>query len=249
MLRKALRTLAIACIWLCLWAVASAYIGQTLLLPSPLETLSALLQLAQSGAFWLAAIRSILRIVAGFALGIVLGALLAVLTSRFDWWRHFFGPFLSIVKATPVASFIVLALVWIKTDGVPIFAAFLIVLPVAHANITEGVTGADKTLLEMARAFGMPKKDMITKIYWPTVRPYLRAAVTSGMGMAWKAGVAAEVICTPREALGTWLYNAKVYLDMPRLFATTAVVILLSILLEKLVVHLAGGHERGRAHA
>ncbi len=247
--RKLLNGLAIAALWIALWAVLARAVGLTLLLPSPLETLSALVTLVQRGDFWLAAGASMLRIFAGFAAGLVAGCALAVLTSRFRWWRGFFAPFLAAVKATPVASFIILALVWIKTDGVPTFATVLVVLPVAYTNLYTAIAATDPMLLEMARAFRMPRRALLTRIYWPSCRPAFLASVIAGMGMAWKAGIAAEVICTPRSALGTFLYSAKIYLDTPGLFAGTAVVILLSILLEKLVVWLTHGREGRRLHA
>lgn len=249
MSRNILRRAAVAGLWLLIWALAAAAAGQTLLLPSPMETGRALLGLLGQGAFWQAIFASLLRIVAGFAAGMALGALLAVLTSQSPWWRDFFAPFLSIMKATPVASFIVLALVWIKTDGVPVFATVLVVLPVVWANVSGGIAATDGNLLEMARAFRMGRWAKIQRIYWPTVRPYFHAAVTTGMGMAWKAGVAAEVIATPRLSLGSYLYQSKIYLDTPGLFACTAVVIVLSIVLEAVVARLVRISAGGGKHA
>lgn len=249
MSRKLPRKLLIALLWLCIWGGAAAAVGQTLLLPSPASTLHALLAMAGQASFWWAALASMLRIVAGFLLGIALGASLAVLTSRSAWWRDFFAPLLSAIKATPVASFIVLALVWIRTDGVPVFATVLVVLPVVWANVSSGIAATSPELLEMARAFSLPWHGMLRRIYWPSIRPYFQAAVTTGMGMAWKAGVAAEVIATPRMSLGSHLYEAKIYLNTPELFASTGVVILLSILLEALVKRAVSGGKRRRVHA
>lgn len=234
-------------LWLGIWAAAAAAVGQSLLLPSPLATARALAALVTQSRFWAATGLSVLRIVVGFLIGITLGSGLAILTSRYTWWRDFFSPLLSIIKATPVASFIVLALVWIRTDGVPVFATVLVVLPVAWANVSGGILSTDESLLEMARAFRLGRAATIRKIYWPSVQPYFRAAVTTSMGMAWKSGVAAEVIATPKLSLGSHLYEAKIYLDTPRLFASTAVVILLSILLEKLAIWIV--REKEAPHA
>lgn len=242
--RSILRKAAIALMWLALWTIAAAAVGQPLLLPSPFITLQAFSTLASKGAFWASVGISMLRILAGFALGLLAGFPMAALTARSPWWRDFFAPLLAIVKATPVASFIMLALVWIKTNGVPIFATFLVVLPVVWANIATGIGAADPDLLEMSRAFRFTPLQRLRHIYWPTIRPYFRAAIMTGMGMAWKAGVAAEIIATPKLSLGRHLYDAKIYLDTPSLFATTAVVILLSILLERIAVRLARHGER-----
>lgn len=248
-LRATLFKALTAAIWLGCWAAASAAVGQTLLLPSPLETAGALATFVRQSAFWISSLLSVGRIFCGFAAGLLIGGALAVLTSRSAWWRGFFSPVLSAAKATPVASFILLALVWIRTNGVPVLATMLVVLPVAWANVSVGIQSTSAELLEMARAFGMTARKTLAHVYWPSVRPALRAAVASGMGMAWKAGVAAEIICTPKNALGTLLYDAKIYLDMPALFAGTAVVIALSVALEKLVVLAAYGRGGRRENA
>ena len=76
------------------------------------------------------------------------------------------------------------------------------------------------------------------RIYVPSILPYFMAGCTTGLGLAWKAGVAAEVLAMPRNSIGLQLYNAKVYLETSDLFAWTLVIILLSMLLEKLLVAL-----------
>ncbi len=244
MFRKPARRLVAALFWICVWAVAAKAVGQPLLLPSPWATATAFLSLAGSRAFWLSAGATVLRVFFGFCAGFVGGCALAALTARVRWARDLFAPVLSLIKATPVASFIVLALVWFRTDSVPVFATALIVLPVAFANLFAALTSLDADLMEMARAFRMRAPAVAAHIVWPQARPALAAAVASGMGMAWKAGVAAEVICTPKSALGSYMYSAKIYLDTPGLFAATAVVVALSVLLERAVLRLTGGRER-----
>lgn len=226
--------------------MAAASVGQTLLLPSPVSVVTSLWIMGRQNSFWLSACFSVLRVFVGFMIGLVLGCLIAGITSRWEWGRAFFSPFLATIKATPVASFILLALVWIRTDGVPIFATLLVVLPLVWANVSAGIQAVDPLLLEMMKAFRMRRRNILTKLFWPTIRPYFKAAVATGMGMAWKAGVAAEVICTPKLSLGTRLYGAKIYLETSELFANTVVVILLSILLEKLVVQLVSGKKGGQ---
>ena len=66
------------------------------------------------------------------------------------------------------------------------------------------------------------------------------AGVCTAIGLAWKSGVAAEVLCLPKAAIGTQVYYSKIYLETPSLFAWTAVVIVLSMLLERIVRRLLG---------
>ena len=236
--KKAGAAVAVLAVWIALWGIASAAAkkaGVSLILPSPADVAGAFAHLLGQKSFYLACGKSLLRVLAGWGAGMAAGVLLAVLTSVSRVLRAFFAPALHLIKATPVASFIILALVVMGAGRVPAFTGALITLPVAWANLCEGFASPDRQLLEMADVFRMSKKNRIKYIYVPAVRPYLTAAATTSMGFAWKACIAAEVICSPRGSIGAGIYNAKIYLETPELFAWTIAVILLSVLLEKLL--------------
>ena len=153
--------------------------------------------------------------------------------------RALLAPLLHIVRAAPVASFIILALVWFRTDVLPVFIAFLMVMPVVWANVEKGIHGIDPTLLEMAEVYRFGRLKTLLRIRLPSVMPYFLAACTTGLGSAWKSGIAAEVICRPALSIGRQLQDAKIYLETPEVFAWTATVVTLSILLEKGLLQLA----------
>jgi NitT/TauT family transport system permease protein len=102
----------------------------------------------------------------------------------------------------------------------------------------------------MAKIFGFSKGKTLRLIYWPTVYPFLLSGIMTALGFAWKAGVAAEVISTPKNSIGAQLYDAKIYLETADLFAWTVVVILLSMVIEELMVRLMRrGIRKGRGKA
>ena len=107
------------------------------------------------------------------------------------------------------------------------------VLPVLFGNVKAGIQSADPQLLEMARVFRFTRKQKLLRIYFPAVAPYLAAGLKTCLGLAWKAGVAAEVLCLAAASIGRHLYESKIYLETADMFAWTLVVILLSILIEK----------------
>lgn len=228
-----LSKLLAALILLGLWQLAAMAIGQEILFVSPATTLSRIWELGRTLAFWETVARSCLRILLGFCLAVGAGTVLAVLTSFVPLLHSLFSPLIGIVKATPVSSFILLALVWIKSWNLSIFISFLMVLPMVWANVSQGIEATDAKLLEVARLFRFSRWKTLWKVYLPSVRPYFVAACTTGMGFAWKSGIAAEVLGTPRGTIGRELYNAKIYLETPDLFAWTAVVVLMSVLIEK----------------
>ena len=226
--------IAAALFWIFIWFIASRAVGSELLLPSPTVTLARLWELALKGSFWLAVLQSLLRIIAGCALGIAAGSILGVLTAMSRVLYELFTPLLTVVRSTPVASFIILALVWIKRDNVAVFIAFLMVLPILWGNVSRGIAECDRDLIEMAHIFRFSKKDMLKKIYLPSVRPYFFAGCSTALSL-------------PKHALGSELYYSKIYLETPTLFAVTLVVILLSVALKfvlRLILKKTAGWEK-----
>ena len=120
-----------------------------------------------------------------------------------------------------------------RTNSVPVFISFLMVFPLIYNNVYQGISSVDKKLLEMSEIYSFTNIKKVKFIYIPAVIPYFITAATTSLGFAWKSGIAAEVICTPKFSIGRQLYNSKIYLEIPELFAWTTAVILLSIVVEK----------------
>lgn len=230
------RGLLSAVFWLCAWQLTYSAVGQEILMVSPIQVFTRLFVLAGEGTFWLTVFSSLLRVTAGFAAGVFTGVVLAVLSLFGKLPDGLIRPAVSAVKATPVASFIILALVWMKSSGVPIFASALVVMPIVWENVREGVRKTDRKLLQMARCFQFGWVRTARLVYAPSVAPYFTAACASAMGMAWKGGVAAEVLCSVPFSIGGKIYESKIYIETADLFAWTAVVVGMSVLLEKLLI-------------
>ena len=237
---KSARILLPAAFWLAVWCLAAACVDQPLLVPSPIAVLRRLGELAAAPLFWRSTLVSLLRIFCGALAGTILGTLCAVLTSRFRLADWILAPAIRLVRATPVASFIILVLLWVSTGKVPGVISALMVLPVVWESVSAGIRSVDPQLLELARSYQFSRRKLICYVYLPAVRPHFAAGVCTAIGLAWKSGVAAEVLCLPKAAIGTQVYYSKIYLETPSLFAWTAVVIVLSMLLERIVRRLLG---------
>ena len=142
---------------------------------------------------------------------------------------------MQLVKATPVASFIILALVWVSGSSLSVLISFLMVLPVLYSAVRTGIGSADRQLLEMAQVFRLPLGRRLRAVWLPAVLPAFRQGCGVALGICWKSGVAAEV---PDGSIGDALYRAKITLSTGELFAWTFVIILLSAVFEKLFLAL-----------
>lgn len=233
---KCIRILISVSVWLCIWQILYQAVGKDVLIASPLSVAKRIAELVVTADFWVKTVSSLFGIMKGYFFGVLAGAVLAVLTCASKALYTLFRPMLTVIKTIPVVSFIILALVWMTKAQVPVFISFLMVLPIVWANLTTAVRETDPLLLEMAKVYGFSPMQILRRIYIPSVLPTLLTALTTAVGFAWKAGIAAEVISTPFNSVGAQLYNAKVYLETADLFAWTAVVILLSMLFEKGIV-------------
>ena len=224
--------------WLAVWQAAAMAIGQEVFLVSPVQALRCLLRLLPQADFWHRVGFSAGRILLGFGLGVVCSAALAVAAEICPASEILIAPMLQLVKATPVASFIILALVWVRGSSLSVLISFLMVLPVLYGAVRTGIRAADPQLLEMARVFRVPLGRRLRGIYLPQVMPYFRTAVSLGLGLCWKAGAAAEIIGLPAGSMGERLYTAKVYFQTADLFAWTVTIVAVSVVFERLFLAL-----------
>lgn len=211
--------------------------GGNLLVASPWETVKSLISLIRTAGFWKAVGYSFVKIASGFFLALTAGVVCAVLASSFGVVRALLNPVLRLIKAVPVASFIILALFWLSSSkNLSVLISFLMVLPVIYTNVLQGIESTDRELLEMASVFRVSVGKRIRYIYIPAVMPYFVSACSVGLGFCFKSGIAAEIIGLPANSIGERLYEAKLYLLTEELFAWTAVIVLVSVVFEKAVM-------------
>ncbi len=234
----------IAAFWVLVWQLVASLVNNRILLVGPLETLETLAKQVSLGTFWLTVGSSLLRIGTGFTAGFALGLLLAATSGRFSLAEEVLSPLMSLLKAIPVASFVVLFLIWWRSGVLATAVSFCIVLPNIYVNTLEGIRHVDRRLLEMAQVLRIPAWNRFFYIYRPALKPYLDSAIRICAGMSWKSGVAAEVIGIPALSVGEQLYLSKIYLDTAGVLAWTAVTILASALCEKAVLAVWQGFQR-----
>lgn len=221
---------------LILWEIAALKIDSSIILVTPVQVLGRLFTIWHepdfAGTVWF----TMYHIVGGFLAGLLCGIICAVLAYICKPVEYILWPWMVTIKAVPVASFVVICLIWFTAKNLSVFIAFLIVVPVIYQNTLTGLRSTDKGIREMADVFHIPWIRRIRYIMMPQLSPYLISAGRVTAGMAWKAGVAAEIIGMPKGSVGQMLYMSKIYLDTDDLLAWTVIIVVLSVIFEKLVV-------------
>lgn len=219
--------------WIIIWEVISRIIGEEILLVSPISTFVRLLELMCEKEFFYIVFLSFFKIALGFIIAFIIGIILSVISYNKKLIQALIEPLMVMIQSVPVASFIILSLLWIRSENLSIFISFLMVCPIIYRNTLNGILNVDKELLEMAEVFRVSKIKRWKYIYSQSVKPFLISACSVGLGLCFKAGIAAEVIGVSRGTLGEKLYEAKVYLYTRDLFAWTVVIVLISVVFQK----------------
>ncbi len=234
--------------WILLWFFLAKKVDLSFILPGPVEVFRRLWELAREASFYQILFSSFLRVISGFLFGVFLGFLLGFLAHRLTPVRSLISPLMAIIRATPVASFILVVILWLERGEVPGFISFLMVLPILWQNTLLGFSSLDPALEEMAKVFRLGHFCKFFRLDLPQVIPYVLSSGKAALGLAWKAGVAAEVLALPKVSIGKMISDAKLYLETVDLYAWTVAIILLSVFLEKLFWHLLpGGKGESRA--
>ncbi len=235
---KYLQKAAIILFWICGWSLAAHFINKPLVLVGPEQVLTALLRLIPTTEFWRTIAGSFVRIGCGFLGGLATGVLLGTAAYVFFLLERLIHPVISLMKAVPVASFVILALMAMGSKNLAVLIVWIMVMPIVYHNTLKGLQSTSRELLEVAQVYHMSIPNKIIAIYFPAVRPFLVSAVQTGIGMSWKSGVAAEVIGVSAGSIGEKLYMSKIYLETADLFAWTIVIILMNAFTEKTAVFL-----------
>lgn len=234
-LKKIIKVVIPPVFWLGVWQLSAMAVGSQWLLPTPLSVGERLLALAVTPELWLSALYTLVRILLGLLGGALAGSLLAFLTHFCRWADLLLSPAVRVIRATPVVSFILLVYLWVTRSNIPGLIAALMVLPVVWSSVTAGLGAVDGQLLELAHAYRFSRGKTLRLIYLPSLRPHFVSGFLTAFGLAWKSGVAAEVLCPPKYAIGSQIKMARDALETPDLFAWTLVLIALSLILERVL--------------
>ena len=245
---KLAKIFSIALFWFLVWELVALAIDNILLFPDPITVIQRLCQIAITSEFWANLSASLLRVMFGIIIAIAIGTLLAFLSAWFKLVYDVLFPLMTVIRATPVASFIILIFLFVGKESLPTVIALLMVMPIVWNNVYEGISNIDKDLKEVCGLYKLSLRKRLKVLYFPSVMPYFSSAVLSSIGLGWKAGIATEILYPPVESIGKAILDSKQLFLTEDLFALTVVVVLLSFIFElllKLTMKLSSKKRKG----
>ncbi len=239
-LNKILIGFSVFAFWICLWYLFALIVDNLFLLPTPRSTLLALFRLMKKSNFYKAVLHSLLRVITGVALGAVFGVAFAFLAYKILPIRRLFSPLVSIIKATPVVTFITLLWITMSGNALTVFIAFLMVAPIIWQNLIDGFDAIPKELSEVCDVFEFSRAKRMKLLAFPILMNYFFPALITSIGLAWKAEIATEIITYTKNSIGQNISDARYFLLTDEVFAWVVVIIVFSIILEVLTKKILG---------
>ena len=158
---------------LLIWQLAAMKTGKTYILPSPDDTLKALIVIFTTPRMLADIGFTLARMAISFTASFIVGTLLSAASYKGQVMESLISPVMTIIKSVPTMGVILLSLIWFKAEGTVLFVCSLIIVPLIYSNLLYGMKSFDMKLLEMGRQFGFTLKKNIRYIYWPSLKPFV----------------------------------------------------------------------------
>lgn len=238
--KKIIKAILIATFWILIWEAASRLVSHNnelllLILPSPFTVFKKWSEIAFTAPFIKAELLTLVRVFLGFVAGAVIGFVLGIITHISNLIYSLLSPILKIIRAVPVVAIIILMYLFFDNSTLPVLIVCLMVLPLIWQTVHDGLKNTDKQLLEMASMFNLSNRKTLLSVKLPSITGNMITSCVNALGLAWKSGVAAEVICLPHTSLGTLLWQGKGNVNFDEVYAVTLTVVILSIIIEFLL--------------
>ena len=215
-----------------IWLVAHAVIGNELLVPDFSVCMRSLWDILQSSAFWLGLLATLSRVGVSFLISFALALIFSIVAYLLPTFARFLSPFIALFRAVPTMAVLLIVLVWAGASGAPTVVACLSLTPILFTGISTALGNVSEENKMMSRVYKVPLRRQIRQLYLPSILPALIREGFAGLGYAIKLVVSAEVLASTYQSLGGMMGDAKLYYEMPTLFALVLVVFVLSLVLE-----------------
>lgn len=177
-----------------LWQAAATIIASRLL-PTPTAVALTILDYLRDGSLPFHVGMTLARVAVAFVVAMLVGALVGILMG---WSRHLdllLDSWLIIGLNVPALVLIILCYVWMGlNDAALVTAVALNKIPVVAVTLREGARAVQPELLEVARAFRVPRGRTLARVYLPQLYPYAMAATRSGLALIWKIVLVVELL-------------------------------------------------------
>lgn len=232
MIKNAVSVLIAVAFLSALWVLAYALVENELYVPSLKESVQQMAEILSKNSFWRAFFSTISRVFIAFSISFIFALAVAVISYMVPWVGRIIAPIVSALRSLPALAILLLVLVWTNAGTAPIIVAFLSLFPMLEAGMYAALCQTDKGLIEMSRIYNVSFQKRIFHLYLPAAAPYALREVGAALAFSLKLVVSAEILAATNFSLGGMMQEARLYLEMPRLFALVTISFFIGLILE-----------------
>lgn len=215
LIRQVLPPLAVVVVLLVIWQIA--FSGETSGLPTPLQVWEEASELIlhpfyvygsqDIGLGW-RVLTSLERVFYGFGLAAVIGVLVGAVIGQSDWLMRGLDPIFQVLRTVPPLAWLPISLAaFMDSRPSAIFVIFITSVWPIIINTTAGVRAIPQDYRNVASVLRLNHFEFFTRIMVPAAAPYIFSGLRIGIGLAWLAIVAAEML-TGGVGIGFFIWDA-----------------------------------------
>jgi NitT/TauT family transport system permease protein len=216
--------------WGCLAAIGGI---DKVFLPSPAQVAQRAFTWAAENALLGDVAISTWRVVAGWALSVLIAAPLGLLIGSYRAVQALLEPLTDFIRYMPAVAFIPLVMLWVGIDeGSKIAIIFIGTFFQMVLMVAEDVRRVPIAQIEAAQTMGATRTEIIEKVIIPSAKPALLDTLRITMGWAWTYLVVAELVAA-NSGLGYAVLKAQRFLQTDKIFAGILIIGLIGLLIDQ----------------
>lgn len=216
-----------------LWQGIAMMVNQSIILPSFLDVLNRLVYILSDSSFYNHLFITLFRVVLGTLSAFILSFIFAILSYDFKWVEQALKPLVLVSKTIPNITYILLVLIWFSREMSVFFVTLLILFPVLYTQISTGLFGINPEHLEVLKLYPETYFHRLIKVIIPLIKIPLFEGLKGALSLGFKVGVMAEILGQVQPGLGYLMHIARMNFETVDLFAYTAIMILVVVIIEK----------------
>jgi NitT/TauT family transport system permease protein len=230
-LQTALRRVALLLLIIFAWWAASLT-APVYILPTPSRVLQRITELSVSGDLPYNLLTTLARVLAGFALAVVIGIPGGILLGSNRMLGAFFEPILPVMNTVSAAIWSIFAIIWFGLSPMtPIFVVLMTALPLIITNVWQGTQAVNADYVELAHALRFSRLKTLVKIFLPSIMPYFFSGARLAFGFGWRVSLVAETLGSS-SGVGYRLRQASDLIQTDQVFAWTITQIAMMLVIE-----------------
>lgn len=215
------------------WHVVATYLFVSVLFPPPLPVLHKAAELIASGELPRHIWASLQRILAGFALGSVIGILVGLIIGSFTIMRRLLDPVIETLRFIPAVAMITVSVIWF---GIGEFSKVFIILYgtvfIVVIATAAGVASIPQNKARAARSLGASRLQMFFFMTLPATMPAILTGMRLAMANAFTTIVAAELVAA-NQGVGSLLWQSRLYMQVDTVFVVLLTLAVLGFVVDR----------------